>query len=241
MAKLKSLKSFKIIKTTIISALLLLVVYFIIYFHAFGLDINFFSNSDLLGNSEDGEEVVLSEQVSVFEDLSAPIFGEPKRIVINSIGIDADVVPVGVDREGYLETPVNWDEAGWYVESAKVAEPGNLVINAHYDNNYGQPAVFWKLKNIKVGDKVSLFDNYNRAYEYRVSNVYYVEIDDPERSKVFEYSKSEVPVATLITCGGVWSPEKGTYDKRLIVNAELISDVPGENDSVREQKSLSVN
>ena len=86
-----------------------------------------------------------------------------------------------------------------------------------------------------------MFDNYNRAYEYRVSNIYYVEIDDPERSKVFEYSRGEVPVATLITCGGVWSPEKGTYDKRLIVNAELISDVPGENDFVGEQKSLSFN
>jgi len=241
MAKLKSLKSFKIVRAAIISALILLVVYFILHFHVFGLDINFFSNSDSLSNSESGEEVVLAEQVSVFEDLSAPIFGEPKKIVINSIGINANVVPVGVDREGYLETPTNWDEVGWYVESAKVAEPGNLVINAHYDNNYGQPAVFWKLKNIKVGDKVSLFDNYNRVYEYRVSNIYYIEIDDPERSKVFEYSRGEVPVATLITCGGVWSPEKGTYDKRLVVNAELISDVPGENDSVREQKSLSVN
>jgi len=83
MAKLKSLKSFKIIKTTIISALILLVVYFILHFHVFGLDINFFSNSDSLSNSESGEEVVLAEQVSVFEDLSAPIFGEPKKIVIN--------------------------------------------------------------------------------------------------------------------------------------------------------------
>jgi len=31
-------------------------------------------------------------------------------------------------------------------------------------------------------------------------------------------------------------PEKGTYDKRLVVNAELISDVPGENNFVGEQK-----
>lgn len=49
---------------------------------------------------------------------------------------------------------------------------GNLLLNAHYDDNYGNPAVFWKLKNIKVGDKVSVLDSYGRVYDYKVTNIF---------------------------------------------------------------------
>lgn len=162
------------------------------------------------------------EKPSAFSNALKPIYGVPEKIKIDQLGIVLDVVPVGVDEKGYLETPEKWNEAGWFKNGAKPSEVGNLLINAHYDDNYGRPAAFWQLKNVKLGDTVSVLDSYGRYYNYEVSNVYYVDINDPERSKVFEPYEKDKSVMTLITCGGVWVAGERTYSKRLVVNAELI-------------------
>jgi LPXTG-site transpeptidase (sortase) family protein len=160
------------------------------------------------------------EKVSVFADQLHPIYGTPKKLLINSLGINLPIIPVGVDIQGYLQTPKDWNMAGWYLKGARPGEIGNLLINAHYDNNLGQPAAFYRLKNINLGDTVSVLDSYGKQYTYKVVNTYYIAITDPDRSKVFEGSTKDKSIMTLITCGGVWIGH--TYDKRLVVNAELI-------------------
>lgn len=160
------------------------------------------------------------EKYSIFAEELHPIYGTPKKLLISSLDIKIPVIPVGVDANGYLETPKDWNTAGWYQKGARPAENGNLLINAHYDNNLGNPAAFYRLKNIKLGDKVSVLDSYGKEYTYTVVNTYYIDINDPERSKVFEESEKDKPAMTLITCGGVWIGD--TYNKRFVVNAELI-------------------
>jgi LPXTG-site transpeptidase (sortase) family protein len=160
------------------------------------------------------------EKYSIFAEELHPIYGTPKKLLISSLDIKIPVIPVGVDANGYLETPKDWNTAGWYQKGARPAENGNLLINAHYDNNLGNPAAFYRLKNIKLGDTVSVLDSYGKEYTYAVVNTYYIDINDPERSKVFEVSEKDKSAMTLITCGGVWIGD--TYNKRFVVNAELI-------------------
>lgn len=169
------------------------------------------------------EEVVLGvgEKVSVFQTALKPIYGTPKKIIIDSLNLKIDVTTVGIDPSGYLDTPKEWNIAGWYSQSARPSENGNMLIDGHYDDNYGRPAVFWKLKNLKSGDKVSILDSYGRSYDYLVVNSYFVDINDPERLKVLEKS-GNVPALTLITCGGVWNAAKHTYSDRLVVSAQLV-------------------
>lgn len=210
----------KMLIMTFFLSLLMGVVYIISYPNFFGINI-----SNLVGKkykSSDEASVLSIQEESAFEEFAKPIYGSPERIMVESLGIDLKVVPVGVDDAGRLETPENWNEAGWYHKGAKPGEVGDLLINAHYDDNYGRPAAFWKLKNVNVGDKVSVLDSYGRVFDYKVAEVYYLDINDPDRGKVFEPFKEGVPVMTAITCGGVWSYTQGTYDKRLVVNAELI-------------------
>lgn len=170
-------------------------------------------------------EVVLGagDQLSVFQSALHPIYGTPKRIVINSLTLKIDVISVGVDLSGYIETPKDWNVAGWYSESTRPGETGNMLIDGHYDDNYGRPAAFWKLKNLKTGDRVSILDSFGRSYDYSVVDSYYVDINDPERMKVIEGPK-DTPALTLITCGGVWMPGEHTYNKRLVISAELVQD-----------------
>lgn len=182
-----------------------------------------FSSKDLVNLLIKKEEVVLAagDKVSVFQFALRPIYGTPKRIIIDSLDLRIDVISVGVDPNGYLETPKDWDVAGWYKNSARPSESGNMLIDGHYDNSYGNPAAFWKLKNLKSGDKVSILDSYGRSYNYTVVNSYYVDINDPARLKVLE-SSGNIPALTLITCGGVWNAAKQTYNERLVVSAELV-------------------
>jgi hypothetical protein len=182
-----------------------------------------FFSKNLIGLSTKKQEVVLGagDKVSVFQTVLHPIYGTPQRILIDSLGLKIDIISVGVDVQGYLETPKDWNVAGWYKKSARPSETGNMLIDGHFDDNYGRPAAFWKLKSLITGDKVSILDSYGRTYNYSVVNSYFVNINDPERLKVFE-SSLDTPVLTLITCGGVWNPAKHTYNERLVVSAELV-------------------
>ena len=171
-----------------------------------------------------GEGKVVEEiKFSAFEKALEPIYGTPKKLIISSIDLMIDIDPVGVDLEGYHETPKDWKVAGWYRKSARPAEIGNVIINAHYDDSYGKPAAFWELKNVNLDDRVTVLDSYGRANDYRITNSYYLDINDPERLQVFENNDLEISGLTLITCGGVFLSSDGTYNKRLVVNAELVS------------------
>jgi sortase (surface protein transpeptidase) len=159
--------------------------------------------------------------VSVFKENVKPVYESPKKITISSQNIEAEIIEVNAAADGSLGTPKDWFKTGWFTDSARLAEPGNLIIDGHYDTNTGAPAAFWRLKNVKVDDIVTLFDEYGRAYHYKVSEVFYLNINDPARLQIFE-DKHDSASITLVTCGGIWLPGHGTYSQRLIVKGKLI-------------------
>lgn len=184
--------------------------------------IPFIKKGEVAGEADDVGMIENIEEDSTFEENLEPIYGDPKRITDENSNIDVSLVEVSVDELGTLQAPKNWNEGGWYRYGSSPGEPGNLIINAHYDNNYGGPAAFWKLKNLKTDDKVNVFDTYDRKYTYKVTNSFLVDINDPNRLEIFKEDQNAT--MTLITCGGVWVPGKSTYNKRLVVKAELVSD-----------------
>jgi len=99
--------------------------------------------------------------------------GQPIRLVITDLNLDADVQPVSlqtVEYDGQLlyqwEVPAGY-EAGWHGSSALLGEPGNTVINGH-NNTLGE--IFRDLADLEVGDIISLFD-IEREYQYRVDRI----------------------------------------------------------------------
>ena len=180
------------------------------------------STADAKGVEETTDSTKLDDG-SIFEGELEPIYGDPKKLKDEKANLDIALVEVTVDESGALETPKKWNEGGWYRYGANPGEPGNLIINAHYDNNYGGPAAFWKLKNLKVDDKVNVFDTYDRKYTYKVIDSFLVDINDPNRLEVFKDDQNAT--MTLITCGGIWLPGESTYNKRLVVKAELVQSI----------------
>ena len=168
------------------------------------------------------EEASEAAQPSPFESILKPIFSKAVQLQIDSLGINIPLISVNLAPDKSLETPKDWQIGGWYEKSARPGEKGNVIINAHYDDNYGRPAAFWQLKNIKAGDKVSVQDSFGNAYTYQVDEVFYVDMNDPNRLDVLKKSLGDRSTVTLITCGGIWLTNGQSYSKRLVVRGNLL-------------------
>lgn len=177
-----------------------------------------FNNVQDAAISNTEESSLSRETESTFEKLAEPEQIAPKQLKLERLGIAAKIYPVGRDEANIMETPESWEYLGWYIGSSRIGAEGNIIINGHYDDNKGRPAVFWQLKNAVAGDTVSLVDEYGRFHDYTIVEIYYVDIDSPDRFQVFESPEGQKTL-TLITCGGVWLPGNSTYNKRLIVRA----------------------
>jgi len=177
---------------------------------------------DRLLHTTNVEHIVETVKISTFAKSLKPIFSRPKRLVVDSIQMDLNLVPVEVGEEGVMEVPRGWDIGGWFRGSALAGEEKNLVINAHYDTDAGSPAAFWKLKNVRVGDTVVVYDVHGRSFSYKITEISYVGIDDSSRLDILR-NQDGVSTITLITCGGVWSDFAHTYSARLVVKGEFLS------------------
>ncbi len=159
---------------------------------------------------------------SAFRDLKEGGYFEPISVSLDpSSDGNIKLEKLSLETDGKLQVPSVWENAGWYKRSAKAGQVGNVVIVGHYDTGKGIPAAFGGLKNLKVNDTVILHDELRRNFSYRVVDLFYVGIQDPQRTHVFE--ETDRAELTLMTCGGVWDPTAGTYDKRFVVRAELVS------------------
>jgi len=183
--------------------------------------------SRIRGSLSTKEGRVMGEQTgtsnskfSVFEENLDPILSKPEEIRIKSINLDLNLVPVGLDKDGIMETPSNWQEAGWYIRGGKPGETKNLIINGHYDTNTGVPAAFFNLSELKYGDVVEVKDKYGRIFTYKVVVLSYLDVKDPSRLDVLENEENKSTL-TLITCSGDYLQGSG-YNKRLVVKAELL-------------------
>lgn len=95
--------------------------------------------------------------------------GLPTRLVIPSVGIDANVIQVGwqlVEQNGQQFSI--WQVAdyavGWHETSARLGQAGNTVMAGHHNVN-GE--VFRDLVNVEVGDEVDIYSG-DQKFSYRV-------------------------------------------------------------------------
>ena len=93
----------------------------------------------------------------------------PTRLVISSIDIDSEIIPVGwrlVEQSG-IQYSI-WDVAdyavGWHNTSAPPGQIGNTVMAGHHNIN-GE--VFRNLVNVEVGDEIVLYTD-GETYRYIV-------------------------------------------------------------------------
>ena len=146
----------------------------------------------------------------------------PTAVKIPKIGVSSSLVSLGLAADGTLQVPTDFSKAGWYVSGAypgEADEPPALIVG-HVDN-YKGPAVFFRLKELGVGDKVLVprADGTTATFlVYRTAN--YVKSSFPARSV---YAATGRPELRLITCTGQFDTNARSYLSNFVAYAYLAS------------------
>ena len=146
---------------------------------------------------------------------------DPKKIVINKIGVDNFIQQVGVNDKKEVAAPTNIFLAGWYNKSVKPGKKGLSIIDGHLDG-YTKPGIFNRLGELKAGDEYSVELGNGNIIKYRVFKIETVDTDRAAAS-LFSQNLKIKNQLNLITCGGNYDKNKQLYDKRIIVSAEQVS------------------
>jgi sortase (surface protein transpeptidase) len=145
----------------------------------------------------------------------------PVRLRIPSVKIDAFVESVGVLANGDLETPTEnrWYNVGWYQSGTIPGERGSAVIDGHLDRPGGNPAVFWNLRQVHVGDAVMVIDAQGNPVRFHVTRVAFYEPQAAPLQEIF--GNAGGIYLNLITCAGDWLPSAHQTTLRLVVYTAL--------------------
>jgi len=139
----------------------------------------------------------------------------PTRIIIPAIGVDAPVIPEGTDASGALEMPPlpAQNLAGWWDGGVAPGQNGPAVIAGHVDS-VDRPLVFWKLRDLKPGDKVTVAP---AGVTFTVTRITQVSKSSFPTQSV--YGATRDPELRLVTCGGAFDSDTGHYLSNVIVYA----------------------
>jgi sortase A len=139
-----------------------------------------------------------------------PADGDPTRITIPAIGVDAKVVTVGIVEQVVdgVKQKV-WEvadyAAGFHGGMARPGHVGNTVISGH-NNIRGE--VFRDLSKLKPGDDIYLWVGPS-PYRYKVSVVYRLPVKDAPPEVLERNLRWILPTddqrLTLVSCWPYWS------------------------------------
>ncbi|HET6290608.1 MAG TPA: class F sortase [Amycolatopsis sp.] len=147
---------------------------------------------------------------------------DPLSIDVPKIEAKSSLVPLGLNADNTVEVPpiTRPMQAGWYVHGPTPGEVGPSVILGHVDGNK-QKGIFFRLKELAPGDKVSIARKDGKTAEFAVTKVERVAKDRFPTDAV--YGDTTEPELRLITCGGVFDKASRNYLDNIIVFARLIA------------------
>jgi sortase (surface protein transpeptidase) len=142
--------------------------------------------------------------------------GAPTRVTIPAIGVDAPLVGVGLKPDGAMQTP-DFGIAAWYDKGPKPGQPGPAVVLAHVDSKAHGPDVFYRLRELKPGDRVSVHYA-DRTTTFAVTGKEETAKTALPTTRI--WNNATKPVLRLITCGGAFDRKAGSYLDNIIVYAD---------------------
>jgi sortase (surface protein transpeptidase) len=147
---------------------------------------------------------------------SPAALGVPTRVTIPAIGVDAKLVGVGLKPDGSMQTP-DFGLAAWYELGPKPGEPGPAVVLAHVDSKANGPDVFYRLRELKPGDQVTVtYAESTKSFAVTARE----EVAKTQLPTAKIWNDAKKPALRLITCGGAFDRRAGSYLDNIIVYAD---------------------
>jgi len=144
------------------------------------------------------------------------------HLLIPVIGVNAPIESVGVRANGTMETPRQspWTDVGLYNAGPRPGERGSAVIAGHLDRPGGNPAVFWRLRELHVGDEVQVVDTQGKTLHFHVTRIASY---PPQQAPVQDiFGNTAGSFLNLTTCAGDWIPTQRQTTLRLVVFTSFV-------------------
>lgn len=141
----------------------------------------------------------------------------PVRVRIPDIGVDAEIIDLGLNPDGTLEVPEVAEQTGWYTGRSVPGNVGPSVVVGHVSSTRGS-AVFARLRDLQAGHTVEIHRSDGLVALFRVSGTTLVLKDEFPTEQV--YGSTAQPTLRLVTCGGEFDRSVRSHKGNLIVFAE---------------------
>jgi LPXTG-site transpeptidase (sortase) family protein len=144
----------------------------------------------------------------------------PVSLTIPLIGVQTNLMTLGLLSNGQLEVPPTTSVAGWYTGSPRPGSVGSAIIVGHIDSKYNR-GVFFRLNTLTKGDKIYVKRADGTLAEFSVTSVQSYLKDHFPTEDVY----GPVPDAELrlITCGGAFDYATHHYLSDIVVYATEVS------------------
>jgi hypothetical protein len=142
----------------------------------------------------------------------------PAWIGLPTLGVNAPIVPVAVDRGGALGVPDDPRVVGWWAAGGGLTDSGGaLVLDGHVDTAAEGPGALFRLADLVAGDAITLTASDGVLQSFRVTAVRpYPKPSLPP--DVFAASATQRLV--IITCGGHFNRSTRQYVDNVVAYAE---------------------
>ena len=144
----------------------------------------------------------------------------PVRLAVPARGVDTVVDPTGVGRDGQMALPDDVDRIGWYRFGPAPGDAGSAVLAGHVDDVEQGLGALAPLRDAAVGDDVVVTDATGTETRWRVVSRELLQKQALPLGRLF--AREGPPRLTLITCGGPFLPELGSYRDNVVVVAEPV-------------------
>jgi hypothetical protein len=152
-------------------------------------------------------------------------FSAPVALRIPAIGVSVSVSELGLNPDGTVQVPTDFQEPGWYRLGPSPGQVGSAVILGHVDSYQG-PAVFFRLRSLHAGDgvEVSLADGV--VAHFVVSTVaMYPKVQFPAQQV---YGSHGYSALQLVTCGGTFDTHTRSYLSNVVAYTTLVATTPSD-------------
>jgi hypothetical protein len=147
---------------------------------------------------------------------------KPLTLDIPSIGVHSAMQTVGLAADGALEVPApgpHYNEAAWYRHSPTPGSLGPAIVLGHVDSAVDGPSVFFRLGELRPGDRVSVTRADDSTAIFIVDEVHRYAKDNFPTQLV--YGDIDHAGLRILTCGGAFDDSTGHYLDNVVVFASL--------------------
>lgn len=142
----------------------------------------------------------------------------PVSLRIPAIGLSVPLSTLGLNLDGTVQVPTDFQEPGWYRLGPSPGEMGSAVILGHVDSYLG-PAVFFQLRSLTAGDQVEVTLADGVMTSFVVTSVaMYPKTGFPAQQVYGSHGSSALQ---LVTCGGTFDAQTGSYLSNIVVYTSL--------------------